>query len=254
MRSALTDPRLRGIDHDGVDAAIVMAMIAAEKRFLRRLRTEQSQVVKSHLPPTGTIVEIGAGASPLLVIPSKDRDGPIMTMDIRHLPTNSITASALMLPFANMSISALVMVDVLHHLQEPAQFLREAERVLQVGGRLIMIEPWISWLSRVINRHLHPEPCDPRASWNTGRRPMTDANSAIPWIIFERDKGLSATLTPHFGAPKVVPMMPLAYLVSGGVSTRVDPPGWTYPLVRWLERLPWIRRGASQALIVLERQ
>ena len=54
--------------------------------------------------------------------------------------------------------SNIVMVDVLHHIEFPGMFFREASRALRPGGRLIMVEPAITWGSTLFFRLLHHEP------------------------------------------------------------------------------------------------
>jgi hypothetical protein len=49
-------------------------------------------------------------------------------------------------------------------------------------------------------------------------------------------------------------MMPVVYLLSGGVSMRSVFPAWMYPLVRRLETaLGWEKQAAMFASIILER-
>jgi 2-polyprenyl-3-methyl-5-hydroxy-6-metoxy-1,4-benzoquinol methylase len=43
-------------------------------------------------------------------------------------------------------------VDVLHHLEFPVVFFREAARVLRPGGRVLMVEPAITWGSSFFYR------------------------------------------------------------------------------------------------------
>jgi len=45
------------------------------------------------------------------------------------------------LPFADDTLRAIVMTDVLHHLQNLRRFFKEASRCVEVGGKVIMIEP-----------------------------------------------------------------------------------------------------------------
>jgi SAM-dependent methyltransferase len=60
----------------------------------------------------------------------------------RELPdTRFAAAEASRLPFADASFRAIFIRDLLHHLQDPAEVLREAARVLQPGGRLCLLEP-----------------------------------------------------------------------------------------------------------------
>ena len=50
--------------------------------------------------------------------------------------------------------------------------------------------------------------------------------------------------------------MPFRYLFSGGVSLRSLAPGWSYPLLSFLERLtqPWMRSLAMFAFIQVDRR
>jgi SAM-dependent methyltransferase len=62
------------------------------------------------------------------------------------------------LPFATASLSHLVLFDVFHHLQAPGAFLKEARRTLNLSGRLIIFDPYISLASFPVYGLLHHEP------------------------------------------------------------------------------------------------
>src|SRR3981081_2858935 len=62
------------------------------------------------------------------------------------------------LPFAEITTSNIAMVDVLHHVEFPMVFFEEAARVLRPGGRIIMVEPAITFGSSLFYRLLHHEP------------------------------------------------------------------------------------------------
>jgi SAM-dependent methyltransferase len=66
------------------------------------------------------------------------------------------------------TLATIVMVDVLHHLEHPATFFQEAERVLQSGGRIVMVEPAITWGSTLFYRVFHQEHV------RTSANPLTD--------------------------------------------------------------------------------
>jgi hypothetical protein len=136
------------------------------------------------------------------------------------------------------------MIDVFHHIPEIRPFLDEAVRCLRSGGALLLVEPWLSRWSRLIYTHLHHEPFDPNAeAWafpSTG--PLSGANVALPWIVFERDKMVLARDYPNLAIREVRPMMPFRYLVSGGISMRQLMPEAAFPVWRqidgWLSRWP----------------
>jgi SAM-dependent methyltransferase len=74
-------------------------------------------------------------------------------------PNLDIVCGANPLPFRSGSLGGVVMLDVLHHLPEPLEFLNEASRVLRPGGRLVMIEPCITCPSYLLYRYFHDEDC-----------------------------------------------------------------------------------------------
>jgi hypothetical protein len=89
------------------------------------------------------------------------------------------------------SIGNLILFDVLHHLSMPMMFFLEASRILRPGGRMVIMEPYISPVSLVIYKVFHPEPvlmnCNPFDSGmvKSSNRPF-DSNQAIPTLIFFR--------------------------------------------------------------------
>ncbi len=121
-----------------------------------------------------------------------------------------------------------------------------------------MIEPWVSTWSRPIYTHLHHEDFDPDAKNGTfaATGPLSAANGALPWIIFQRDRQKFESEFHELEIQTVRPFMPLRYLVSGGVSMRQLTPESTFDLWRklenWLTNWPghwsWCRAG------VLERR
>lgn len=54
---------------------------------------------------------------------------------------STVTADGARLPFADGCFDAVLIRDVLHHVPEPAAVLAEARRVLEPGGRLLLVEP-----------------------------------------------------------------------------------------------------------------
>ncbi len=104
-------------------------------------------------------------------------------------PGISIILDARGVPFAPASLKAIAMVDVLHHIPDADSFLLEAERCLQPGGALVMIEPWVSSWSRLIYTNLHHDHSIRRRRIGRFLRqvPSPEPNGALPWIIFRRD-------------------------------------------------------------------
>jgi hypothetical protein len=77
-----------------------------------------------------------------------------------------------------------------------------AVRSLRPGGRMIMLEPWVTPFSRLIYGFAHHEPFAPAAGdWGfaAGDR-LLAANGALPWIVFERDRSRFEAEFPKKGA------------------------------------------------------
>ncbi|HZD77651.1 MAG TPA: methyltransferase domain-containing protein [Acidobacteriaceae bacterium] len=161
------------------------------------------------------------------------------------------------LPFASGDLRGIVMTDVLHHIPDVAAFFREATRCLRPGGVVVMVEPWVSPWSRLIYTHLHHEPFEPEVDrWDfPAKGPLSDANGALPWILFERDRSRFEEEFSHLSIQEIRPMMPFRYLVSGGVSMRALMPGYTTSVWKMIERIcePQMKRLAMFALISLRR-
>ena len=164
----------------------------------------------------GTTIEIGAGVGNL-----KRRLNDVVATDIQYVTGLHCVADAHRLPFAEQSATNIVMVDVLHHLEFPAAFFHEADRVLRPGGRIVMVEPAITWGSSLFYRLLHREPVRTSAdSLSDGRpdprRDPYDSNQAIPTILVTRDRGKFDRLFPALRIARVDWFSFAAYPLSGG--------------------------------------
>lgn len=120
-----------------------------------------------------------------------------------------------------------------------------------------MIEPWVTVWSRRIYGPLHPEPFDPEAgTWMLSEgKPLSEANGALPWIVFERDRMRFEREFPKLRVEEVQPLMPIRYLVSGGVSFRSFAPSWSYPIWKRIDEVltRLSPETAMFALIVVRR-
>src|SRR5439155_11838663 len=152
---------------------------------------------------------------------------------------------------------AIAMTNVLHHLPRVREFLAESARCVRSGGVLTLIEPWVSAWSKRVYKGAHHEPFVPRAMrWEFETSgPLSGANGALPWIIFQRDRQQLEQEFPEWHVESVRPMMPLRYLLSGGVSMRSLVPGWTSGFWATVEQVlgRWNRHLAMFAHVVVRR-
>jgi len=120
-----------------------------------------------------------------------------------------------------------------------------------------MIEPWVTPWSLRVNSRLHHEPFLPDAKeWSfESEGPLSGANGALPWIVFERDRATFEEEFSELQIERVEPFLPFRYLLSGGVGMRSLMPGFMHPFWMGMERLlsPFRRQLAMFALVVLRR-
>jgi SAM-dependent methyltransferase len=242
------------MDLDDPETTRIRRAVIEDKPFLKSIYEEWYGAVAAHLPDgPGGVLELGSGAGFL------DEFVPaVMKSDLLPCPGLQLVLDAQVLPYRDASLRAITMINVLHHIPKSPTFFREAVRCLQPGGRIIAIEPWVSWWSKVVYRKLHHEPIDPEnKDWSfSGTNPLSDANGALPWIIFERDRKRFEAEFPEFSIKHVEGIMPFRYLVCGGISMRGLMPAFTFPAWRGLENSlrPFMRNWAMFALIVVERR
>ncbi|HZD62823.1 MAG TPA: class I SAM-dependent methyltransferase [Xanthobacteraceae bacterium] len=167
----------------------------------------------------GVTIEIGGGIGNL-----KQRLPRVVATDIQSAPWLDCVADAQRLPFADRCAANIVMVDVLHHLEFPVAFFREAARVLRPGGRMLMVEPAITWGSSLFYRLLHHEPVRTSAdvlgdgSPDPRRNPY-DSNQAIPTLLATRECERFHRLFPTLRIASVQWFAFAAYPLSGGFQS-----------------------------------
>lgn len=249
----LAHPATRGVDIDDPRLVSLRRRLIREKVFLRRIYEEWYAAIVTALPAgDGPVLELGSGGGFL------DESVPgLITSELQGASHVRLVLDGQVLPFAGDSLRAIVMIDVLHHLPEARRFVREAARCVRPGGRVVMIEPWVSAWSSLVYSRLHHEPFRPEADvWEfPSGGPLSAANMALPWIMFVRDRAQFEREFPQWRVVSISPFMPFRYLLSGGVSMRGLAPAGTFGLWRAFERVlhPLNHHLAMFAHIVLER-
>ena len=171
-------------------------------------------------PRGARVLEVGAGPG-FLGEAARERRPDLrwIASDLHPAPWNTLAADAGRLPFAAESLDAVVGLDVLHHLAAPADFFREAARALRAGGRIALVEPWITPFSWPIYRFVHQEDCrlsvDPWQPFPAGGKDSFDGDAAVPWRM-ARDTPAERWNELGLRPPRVVRLNAFAYLLSLG--------------------------------------
>jgi SAM-dependent methyltransferase len=174
-------------------------------------------------PALGAWIELGSGPGfAAELIPE------LVLTDIVQAPWHAQQVAAEALPFADGEVGALVLLDVLHHVAAPTRFFAEALRVLRPGGRILLLEPYISPLSYLVYHFFHPElvdlAVDPLAgvvgAGGAAKDPFL-SNQAIPTLIFCRGGGREfARRFPVLAVIRRERLAGFAYPATGGLSRR----------------------------------
>ena len=164
----------------------------------------------------GLTIEVGGGSGNF-----KEFAPDVLTFDIVYERWLDFVADAQALPLRSASVTNIIMLDVLHHIEYPIRFMRDAARALKPGGRIVFVEPGITPLSNVVYRKFHEEPVD------TSVDPLADGqpdltkdpyvgNQAIPSLLTGKFSDQLREMEPALELKSVRWMSLLAYPLSGG--------------------------------------
>lgn len=225
LRKGLVHPLMKNQDPEHSCSIESRRSMIQSKPILKNIYEHWYQIVTNALPAIpGATLELGTGAGFL-----KKHIPELIRSDVSHLNDIDCVIDACQLPIRDNSLRAIILVDVFHHLSKPTEFLSEANRCLKPGGKIIMIEPWMTKWSRYIYTHMHQEAVDiEREDWSLpSSGPLSEANVALPWIVFERDQKKFEKQFPALNIDQINLMMPISYIVSGGITLRSLAPYWT---------------------------
>ena len=255
IKQYLVDPELANKSLDDPETVLIHRRNIMEKPFLKRVYlahyADFIKVEKSIEKRPGKSIELGSGGGFLkTLLPS------MITSDVHAFAHVDRQEFADHLTFGDEGLRAIYMTGVLHHLGKSREFFKEACRCLRDDGVIVMMEPHMSLFGRFFFKRLHHEANDENAlRWEFPQiGPLSAANTALPYIIFDRDKAIFQRDFPDLRVVSRRYHTFLTYALSGGVGYRFSAPGWTYPLVALLEKLltPFMKTylGTMQTIIL----
>ena len=188
------------------------------KPVLRTIYSDFFARLASHCKP-GRTLEIGGGIGNL-----KEMLPDVISSDIQFSDHLDIVADAQSLPSGPRAFTNIVLLDVLHHLEFPIRFLQEAMRTLEPGGRIVMIEPAITFGSSLFYRLIHHEPvrmsADPLIDGEPDpARDPYDSNQAIPTLLVTKYRRKQQRVLPGLNLRNVEWFSFFAYPLSGGFKS-----------------------------------
>lgn len=226
-----------------------------KKAVLRQIYGDLYARMASACHP-GLTLEIGGGSGDMRGLFKN-----VITTDILPVPWVDLLADAQILPFRAESFDNIVMFDVLHHIEQPFLFFSQAEYILRSCGRIVMIEPYITPLSRIFYAIFHSEPVRMNDySWlqkeKDPHRDPFDGNQAIPTLMFQKRPDYFMAQFPGIRIKDVRPLSLFAYPLSGGYqSWSLIPAAVTPLLLKWEDfLLPYLGKFMGfRMLVILEK-
>jgi SAM-dependent methyltransferase len=165
-----------------------------------------------------------------------------ITSDLFPNPWLDRVESIYGLNFPDNSVSNLILFDVWHHLEHPSNAMEEARRVLVHGGKLIIMDPAMSLLGRVVYGKCHHEPVgfDIPISAEAADMTLPDANQYFAAQSFAhrifKNRELP-TLLEGWNLEPVKEITSFAYWGTGGFSGPQLYPDLFYPVIHMMDKM-----------------
>ena len=185
------------------------------------------EIVNQELETFDSILEVGAGAAISNIFVSRN----IVRTDILPFNEFNVLGDCAMerLPFKDSSFDAVLAFDSIHHSEQPSKAILELLRVTRKGGKIILVEPFVSLLSYLPYKIFHHED----TSWNfkeqgsielslQNHNPETGDQGVSRFIINQLSNWRSTNF-PKLNV-SITYLSPFSFFATGGVSRPLKTP------------------------------
>jgi SAM-dependent methyltransferase len=157
--------------------------------------------------------------------------------------------------------SNIIMVDIFHHLEFPMVAIKNLHKILCQNGRVILVEPAMGLIPRLIYKFFHHEPNGFNLKIDTKEEldeiqneSQYFAAQALSWRVFVKNE---INYNKFFDIKMINHFSDFAYLGSGGFSYKGMYPEKLYPIIKKLDNiLTKLSKYifSSRMIIVLEKK
>lgn len=258
LRKILSYSDLDAIDIDSDNRLKIHREILSKKKMLRGVFTGFhnyfQELCKKHLSAKGIRLEIGAGVSPM-----RDSYPDVLASDIVHHNNLDMVIDAQNIEFNRGELSVIIGQNCFHHIPSPERFFSEANRVLKVGGIIILLEPYYGrFASFLFPRMFKTESFDKKATdWETlDAGVMNGANQALSYVVLIRDRNIFEKMFPSLRViDHIICDNHLEYLLSGGLNFKQLVPNFCIPVIIFAQKIlkPFNKMFALHHIIVIKK-
>lgn len=227
-----------------------------KKKVTRYLYNRWYRRIEGELAPLGPTVELGAGTGNF-----KEFMPSSLSSDLVFCEWLDVVHDAMALPYGDGAVGNFVLIDSIHHVKRPVAVLDEMHRCLKDGGRIVILDVYISPFSYLYYNFLHKE--DVNLSVDVfnmeddgGEKAPFSSNQAIATLLFFRGLERFKARFPGLRPVRNDVMEFLLYPLSGGFEGRQLVPYSMVRLVDAVDRwsLKLLGAGvAARCLVVLEK-
>lgn len=237
---------------NSINKKIYLSKPGLRSSYLRFYRIIKKYIYTSHY---GKIIEFGSGFGAIReIIPH------VHTTDLFCFPEVKEIQNIYSIKKNNNSYNICILFDVLHHLEHPYLAFQELHRILKKHGKIIIIEPAMSWFGIIIYGLFHHEPL---GFWHKINPPGLKINikenqyyaaQALAYRLFIWKK--NQFIQKLFTIQKIHYISCFEYFLSGGFSGPSLMPRFSLRLGRWFDKMlskcpPML---AGRVLICLEKK
>ncbi len=207
-----------------------------KKDLLRKIYTDYFIKVKQNLNISSTkpSLEIGSSGFIKSVIPN------CITSNLKRYDKQiDLEENVYSLNIDHNSLSNIIMIDIFHHLEFPKLAIKKMFDALEEGGKIIMIEPSMGLIPRLIYKVFHHEPngFDINIKWNEVPNEIPGLNSyfaaqSVPWRAFVKRE---FKFEDQFILEKIECFSDFAFLCSGGFSFKSFYPSSFYKFMKFFD-------------------
>lgn len=213
--------------------------------------------IEKELPAKGKILEIGSGYG--MSKDFIDSTNVYRTEYMTNVPLGvqgGVDASNL--PFDDESFSSTFAVDAIHHIPNSLMAIKEMLRVTKMGGKVILVEPYVSFMSYPIYRMFHDERTSMNLDFANHKNWVTEAPE-------DGDQGVMQNILKMindfrkeiiFDKIQVVYFSPFSFFATGGLSRPLSiPRSFIRALVMLEKYIPSriLKLTASRFIIIFEK-